>query len=498
MTTNQATVFSEDVIGGLLAQAAGAAQQSILEIGCGDGAHLEIAAKRAWKCFGVEPSAETRAAARARLGSSGHIIENLSDLIPHEFGVVFMAQTSATQALFYKLFSIGAITPSTVVGIATSGDTAAVTDLLQRLHFSAPETKNIGNGALVVARGSDFTEFMRERYVPGTWSKLAEYEHIPRYALAKTLVKDKVVVDFGCGTGYGAAILAETAASVTALDIDAAALAWARTSHRNPRLDFQRHADLGATLPAASFDLVTCFEMIEHVDFEIQKATIASIARLLRQDGVLVISTPNPDVTALYGANHYHLREMNEAEFRDLLGAHFPNIRILRQYVRVGIAIDHDESDSRTIPGSMAGGGANTKPLAFIAVCSRGALPETPNRVLFDHEIDYILQFMNKEQALNKTRLDAYLHAERAQSLETQFDAVRAENHATIARLSEAHVEIQTKNHDLNILEAAKANELAILERRRADELSSPRFLSRHLWHAIRARLRAKFGAKGD
>lgn len=91
MTTNQATVFSEDVIGGLLAQAAGAAQQSILEIGCGDGAHLEIAAKRAWKCFGVEPSAETRAAARARLGSSGHIIENLSDLIPHEFGVVFMA-----------------------------------------------------------------------------------------------------------------------------------------------------------------------------------------------------------------------------------------------------------------------------------------------------------------------------------------------------------------------------------------------------------------------
>jgi 2-polyprenyl-3-methyl-5-hydroxy-6-metoxy-1,4-benzoquinol methylase len=519
------STVSVNVIEALLAAFADGSH-SILEIGCGDGVRLEAAAKRGWKCFGVEPQADARANAQTRLGAAGYVVEGVSDLIPHAFHVVILPHQPSLQQLLYQLFSIGAITANTRVAIAGGGD--ALTELMQRLHFTAVDARN----GIVVAHGSDFTGFMQERYVPGTFSKLAEYEHIPRYALAKTLVKDKAALDFGCGTGYGAAILGEVAKSVTGLDIDAAALAWARKTHANPRLDFQQHADLGATLPAASFDIVTCFEMIEHVDFETQKATIASIARLLKQEGLLLISTPNPDVTALYGANPYHLREMNEAEFRELLGAHFPHIRILRQYVRVGIAIGQDDDDAQTIPGALAGAG-DTKPLAFIALCSRAPLPDTPNRVLFDHEIDYILQFMRKEDALNKARLAAYHQAELAQnkaeiaqSLDVQLnraiherDTAQSEVRTTLGRLSEAQVEIQTKNHELNVLEnrrlteraeyeaaiaardaaiAAKAAELDTLQRIRADELSSPRFLARQLWHATRARLRAKLGGKSS
>lgn len=510
------STVSVNVIEALLAAFADGSH-SILEIGCGDGARLEVAAKRGWKCFGVEPQADERAHAQTRLGAAGYVVEDVSDLIPHAFHIVILPHLPSLQSLLYQLFSIGAITANTRVAIA--GDESALTELMQRLHFTTVDTRN----GVVVAHGSDFTGFMQERYVPGTFSKLAEYEHIPRYALAKTLVKDKAVLDFGCGTGYGAAILAEVAKSVTGLDIDAAALAWARATHANPRLDFQRHADLGATLPTASFDLVTCFEMIEHVDHETQKATIASIARLLKQDGLLVISTPNPDVTALYGANPYHLREMNEAEFRELLGAHFPHIRILRQYVRVGIAIDQDGEVAQTIPSAMAGTG-DTKPIAFIALCSRASLPDTPNRVLFDYEIDYVLQFMRKEDALNKARLDAHLHSEQARSLEEQRDrtmqerdAAQADVRATIKRLSEAHIEIQGKTHELNVLEnrrlaeraeyeaviaardaaiVAKAAELDTLQRIRADELSSPRFLARQLWSVVRTRLRAKLAGK--
>ena len=39
------------------------------------------------------------------------------------------------------------------------------------------------------------------------------------------------MLDFGCGTGYDAALMAMGAKKVTGLDIDAAALAWAAEGH---------------------------------------------------------------------------------------------------------------------------------------------------------------------------------------------------------------------------------------------------------------------------
>ncbi len=564
------TGWSVDLMDAILARCAGKSGLSILDVGCGYGTHLAAAAKSGWKCFGVEPSAHARAVAQERLGGEAYIVESASDLIPHEFDVVLMLDViehlPSPYPTFYQLFSIGAITAKTLVVITTpnAGSAAAKSDpaawpyrhpashlvhytagaldlLLRRLHFEAPEIKGLTEGPapsddlahsaglLVTTQGSDFAEFMRERYVPGTWSKLAEYEHLPRYALAKTLVDGKAVLDFGCGTGYGAALMAETAASVTGLDIDAAALAWAQESHRNPHLAFRRHDDLGATLPDASFDLITCFEMIEHVDFATQQAAVANMARLLRNDGLLLISTPNPDVTALYGANPYHLREMSEAEFRDLLGPHFPHIRILRQFVRVGIAIDQEDADARLVPGAVADTTApETKPLAFIALCSRRPVPAIPNRVLFDQNIDFIEQFMLKEQALNKTKLEAYERGERAHSLDGQFrralserDTAQAAIVSKTQELHESKLEIIARTNDLNILEHRRLNEkgeyeaaLQALEHRRANEQAaadaafsalqrtreaehnSPRFLARQLWRATRGRIGAILGSQ--
>ena len=564
------TSWSVDLMGSILARFAGQSGLSILDIGCGYGTHLAAAAKLGWKCFGVEPSAHARAMAQERLGGTAYVVESVTDLIPHEFDVVLMLDViehlPSPYPTFYQLFSIGAITAKTLVIITTpnagSADaqcdpaawpyrhpashlvhyTAKALDLLlRRLHFATPTIKGLTEGPapgddlaasaglLVTTQGSDFAEFMRERYVPGTWSKLAEYEHLPRYALAKTLVDGKTVLDFGCGTGYGAALMAETAASVTGLDIDAAALAWAGESHRNPHLVFRRHDDLGATLPDKSFDLVTCFEMIEHVDYPTQQAAVANMARLLRDDGLLIISTPNPEVTALYGANPYHLREMSEAEFRDLLGPHFPHIRILRQFVRVGIAIDQEDTDARLVPGAVTGTTTSeTKPLAFIALCSRQSVPDVPNRVLFDQNIDFIEQFMMKEEALYKTRLEAYERGERAQSLDGQFLRAMSELNRVISERDDAHaaivnrtqdlheskLEIIARTNDLNLLEHRRLNEkgeyeaaLQTLEHRRANEQSaaeatraalqrtreeehnSPRFLFKQFWRAMRTRL---------
>lgn len=466
---------------------------SILNVGCGYGTHLAIAAERGWKCFGVELSDHARGIAQSRLGGEAYIVESISDLIPHEFDLVLLLDViehlPSPYSLFYSLFSIGAITAKTRIVITTpsAGSSEACRDpagwayrhppshlvyytekslsfLLKRLQFTDLQVKGLhpidGSaqvgaldtfaGLLAYASGSNFTEFMRERYVPGTWSKIAEYEHMPRYSLARTLAADKQVLDFGCGTGYGAALLSRVATSVTGLDIDANAHNWACDCHRDPRLHFHLCDDLGASLPSKSFDLVTCFEMIEHVDHVTQQATIASIARLLRDDGVLLISTPNPKVTAQYGENIYHLREMTEQEFLELLSEHFHHVTIMKQRVRISIAFDgpFDDAVPHLESTSSDDGNDDVLPLAFVAICSNSKEQAIHPFISFDDKTDFISEYMVREAKLNKSRFDAYRFAEQVSFLEQtqgkELVAYRAQSEEYSRQVSSLQAEMGT------------------------------------------------------
>lgn len=440
---------------------------SILDVGCGYGSHLSIAAELGWKCFGVELSDYARKIAQNRLEGRAYIVESAADLIPHEFDVVLMLDVIEhfpdPYPLFFSLFSIGAITPKTRVIISTpnAGSSEAEKDpktwayrhppshlvyfhaetlrfFLQKLRFTnidvhgiypliPEETKALTfadyGGLVAIAEGSDFTEFMHERYVPGTWSKIAEYEHLPRYELARRFVQGKAVLDFGCGSGYGSAMLAECAAKVVGLDIDASAIDWAKTTHCRSGLNLEFYCcdDLGGTLPEASFDVVTCFEMIEHVNFETQCATLISIARLLRDDGILIISTPNPEVTSLYGENPYHLREMSREEFLELLSESFAHIHMLDQRVRESVTFDDVNLPKQAL--EILGQQKDKKPpLAYIAFCSKTKLQNIAPVVIFNNSRDVIRDFLGQENKVNLIRLACYSQNE---LLGNQSDSIK-------------------------------------------------------------------------
>lgn len=455
---DQQTAWSVDAIKPVFDEFQGASGLSVLDIGCGYGTHLELAAGMGWKCFGVEVSNHARKIAKQRLEGKAYIVESTSDLIPHEFDLVLILDViehlPSPYTLLYSLFSIGAITSKTQIVISTpnAGSVEAQNNpaewayrhppshlvyysastlrfLLEKLHFSdikvdgvsplelqAGEPQGSENhagyaGLWATASGSDFTEFMRERYVPGTWSKIAEYEHLPRYQLARRDVTGKTVLDFGCGTGYGSSALSEHASSVVGLDIDQAAIAWARATHHNPNLTFHCCDDLGATLASSSFDVVTCFEMIEHVDYTTQKAVIASISRLLRADGLFIISTPNPEITKLYGANPYHLREMTLPEFNEILSPYFPHVKIVEQRVRNSIAFDDVDNTNKSddylkINGKKSG--ESVIPLAFIAVCSKHPIGNIKPFVVFDDEVDLIQDTLQNIRRLTTANFESY------------------------------------------------------------------------------------------
>ncbi len=126
------------------------------------------------------------------------------------------------------------------------------------------------------------------------------------------------VLEAGCGEGYGADLIADVARSVIGLDYDELTVAHARACY--PRVDV-RHGNLTALpLPDGSVDVIVNFQVIEHLWD--QPRFVGECLRVLRPDGLLLMSTPNR-ITFSPGrdtpVNPFHTRELNADELTALL-----------------------------------------------------------------------------------------------------------------------------------------------------------------------------------
>jgi 2-polyprenyl-6-hydroxyphenyl methylase/3-demethylubiquinone-9 3-methyltransferase len=104
----------------------------------------------------------------------------------------------------------------------------------------------------------------------------------------------KRALDVGCGAGLLCEPLARLGAAVTGVDAAAENIAVARKHAAGSGLaiDYQC-GDLGE-LGLTGFDFVTALEVIEHVADK--PAFIAALAKALKPDGLMILSTPNRTV----------------------------------------------------------------------------------------------------------------------------------------------------------------------------------------------------------
>jgi SAM-dependent methyltransferase len=184
-------------------------------------------------------------------------------------------------------------------------------------------------------------EFTGERFVPGVSGEIA-HEHWHRYAFARRFVAGKRTLDVACGEGYGSALIADVAASVVGIDVDAAAIAHARQAYAtHVNLRFVEGSAAALPLPDASVDAVVSFETIEHLSAGDQPLMLAEFARVLAPGGVLVISSPNrPEYSDGRGySNPFHLHELDREGLAQLLGSSFPAQRWYRQRRYLGSAL---------------------------------------------------------------------------------------------------------------------------------------------------------------
>lgn len=137
---------------------------------------------------------------------------------------------------------------------------------------------------------------------------------------------DKFVLDLGCGDGALTGLIAREGATVTGVDLSflGIQLAVQEYSKRGLMTNFAIAKDTSLPLPSRSFTTVVMSEVIEHLAEP--KPALLEIARILTEDGFLILSTPSR-MTEEFSAEHY--QEYYPSELQGLLEQFFRNVYIV-------------------------------------------------------------------------------------------------------------------------------------------------------------------------
>jgi len=176
------------------------------------------------------------------------------------------------------------------------------------------------------------SEFTGERVIPGLVDDNLLNEHLARYRFAARFCENVKVLDAGCGSGYGTAEFGG-ARSVTAVDVSADAVRHAKENFRRPGVTFLQASCESLPFADEAFELVTAFEVIEHLPNWQKLLTEAK--RVLKPGGILLVSTPNKsyyaESRAAAGPNPFHTHEFEYEEFEQALYEVFPHLRMWTQ-----------------------------------------------------------------------------------------------------------------------------------------------------------------------
>jgi SAM-dependent methyltransferase len=164
--------------------------------------------------------------------------------------------------------------------------------------------------------------FTGERFTSAISGQI-EIEHFHRYLYARELCYGKDVLDVASGEGYGSALLAQVATSVTGIEIAREAVDHARASYQSANLRFLEGDARQLPIASASFDVVVSFETIEHIAEH--DSFLQEVRRVLRPNGVFIVSTPDRDNYSRADSppNPYHALELSRDQFVDLLLRYF-------------------------------------------------------------------------------------------------------------------------------------------------------------------------------
>ena len=167
-----------------------------------------------------------------------------------------------------------------------------------------------------------------------------------------------VVLEAGCGEGYGADLIANGARQVLALDYDAQAIG--HVGRRYPRVAAARANLVALPVRDDVLDAVVSLQVVEHLWD--QERFLRECRRVLAPGAALLLSTPNR-ITFSPGRdtplNPFHTRELSAAELAELL--------VTAGFVDVAVLGLHHGSRLRALDAAHGGSLVDAQTVAALA-----------------------------------------------------------------------------------------------------------------------------------
>ena len=233
-----------------------------------------------------------------------------------------------------------------------------------------------------VLRSSAEVPEVPERFDPATMQgEIIQAEHLARYRWASPIALGRRVLDAGCGTAYGSMLLAEAGASEV-VGMDRAPEVLDSVRAEMPDTVVLEEGDV-TSLPYEDgrFDLVVCFEVIEHLDDP--SRALDEFRRVLSPEGILAVSSPNRDVYP--PGNPHHVHEFTPPELEGELSRRFAFVKLDRQHTWITSGVLDDAryrigDDGDLGPGLSIHKLEGDEPgaeLYTVALAGQSELPET-------------------------------------------------------------------------------------------------------------------------
>ena len=234
-------------------------------------------------------------------------------------------------------------------------------------------------------KSSTNIKFTGERFVPGYPELIHLYqEHIIRYLFASQFTKKKTVLDAGCGTGYGSFFIAKNGArKVIGIDISDEAITYSKNNFSAANIEFQKGDCCKTGFPDSSFDVIIAFELIEHL--EQYEDFIKEMGKILKKDGIIILSTPNK--LTYNSVNPFHFHEFTENELNELLSKNFEHVSIFYQTTPSALAISRNSDEIPLQELDIKSGSQKSENAQYlIAVCSNSKIAKIDSKLFLFNE----------------------------------------------------------------------------------------------------------------
>lgn len=164
----------------------------------------------------------------------------------------------------------------------------------------------------------DFYNMNYERF------DMYQKSHYRRYEMACNLVDpNDIVGDMACGSGYGTIMLSKKCNKVHGYDIDSLTINEIKKRYINETSVAFTETNLLNLNIDGVFDKVISFETIEHFTLEELKILIPLIHKSLKNDGMLIFSTPYNQEENQYSRVFHKTFQITENKIPEILNNYF-------------------------------------------------------------------------------------------------------------------------------------------------------------------------------